>query len=158
MADPFLSMKITGLEQVKAELAKLAPEVRAKVARKALKESSKALEDEVRNNAPVDSGRLKQSVRTRVSVTPGRESARVLVGGDLAWYAHLVEYGFTHTSHGKKANRKPTSRGAVEGKAFMRKAAERLFEPTVAAFEAAVKEAVERVIRKQAAEALKNLQ
>lgn len=144
MTSPFLSMKINGLNEVKEKLKSLPDKVRAKVSRRALNQAAKILEAEAKARCPKDSGALAASIRTRVSVSTKREQAKIIAGNETAWYAHLVEYGFMHTTRGPKNQRKPTSRGFVDGKAFLRNTAEAKFEPAVDQFEQVVVETVQK--------------
>lgn len=149
MTDPFLSLKIKGLGELRDQLKALPGKTRARIAKKALKEAAELIRQEVVARTPRKDGFLQASIKTKVSVSAKREQAQITAGDARAWYAHLIEYGFVHTGHGrKKSDRKPTSRGRVEGKAFMRGSAEAKFEPTVDVFEKTVIETLENEIGK----------
>jgi HK97 gp10 family phage protein len=148
MTEPFLSMQIKGLKELEDELKKLPAKARAKIARKALKEAGEMMKQEVISRTPRKDGFLQASIRSKVTVNNKREQVQIIAGNENAWYAHLIEYGFTHTGHGPKNQRKPTSRGQVEGKAFLRGSAEAKFDSTVDIFEKTVIETVEKELKK----------
>lgn len=145
MTEPFLSMKMRGLDELVRVLKEMPDKTRAKISRQALRQSAELMKQEVIARTPRKDGFLQASIRTKVQVGVNFERALIIAGDARAWYAHLMEYGFVHTGHGKKKKeRKPTSRGKVEGKAFLRGAAEAKFEPTVDLFEKTVGEVIEK--------------
>lgn len=149
MTEPFLSMKVNGLKELEEELKKLPVRTRVKIARKALKEAGELMKQEVVSRTPRKAGFLQASIRAKISVNDKREQVQIIAGDHVAWYAHLVEYGFVHTGHGlKKSDRKPTSRGRVEGRAFLRNSAEARFDSTVDIFQKTVEEVLETELRK----------
>lgn len=142
MTSDYLSMKLRGNEMLKEQLKRLSDKARRRVSRKALKESAAIVEAEAKSNCPIGSGALMGSIKTKVTVGTVREQAVISAGDAVAWYAHLVEFGFVHTGHGRRGQRKPTSRGVVEGKAFLRNAIESTFEETLDIFEETLAEVV----------------
>lgn len=123
------TFKINGAEELKALFKKLPEKVGNRLQRKALVKANKILIDEVIKNVPVDEGALRASIEGKIRKRGHQYIAQVMAGGEQAWYAHLVEYGFVHTGHkttskitGKKIQKsqKPTSRGHVPGKKYLR--------------------------------------
>jgi len=147
MTKPFMTIKITGIKAVREALDGLPGAMTVAISRKALKESAEIVRDEILTRVPVDSGTLRDSIKVRRSRNNPNQ-AQVTAGGRDAWYAHLVEYGFVHTGHGPKRKRKRTSRGVVEGKAFMRGATEDKFDQVVDTFEGTVVEEVSKAVDK----------
>ena len=148
MSDEFLSMKVRGLKSVAQALDQLPGEITIQISRKTLKASAEVVLEEVLKRVPVNSGLLRNSVRVR-RTAGNPNSISISAGNKNAWYASLVEYGFTHTGHGRrKASRKPTSRGFVDEVGFMRKSAESQFETVVDTFDTTVSELVDKAITK----------
>ena len=140
-----MTMKITGINQVRQALQDMSVNMTVAISRKALKKSGDIVLQEVIARCPVDSGALRNSIKLRRS-SKDPNSVRITAGSAQAWYAHLVEYGFTHTSHGAKKKRKATSRGKVEGKNFMRGTAESKFTEVVDTVQDTVVELVNKAI------------
>lgn len=143
MTDALLKIELNGLQAVKQMLEKLPEKTRRKVSKKALKKSGEIVADRARQLCPVASGALKASIKTRVSVGSRSEKSVISAGDNTAFYANMVEYGFRHTGHGKRGQRKMTSRGVVEGKAFMRNAMDQMFDKTIDVFSETVAEVVQ---------------
>lgn len=119
----FEEIEIKGLNNIVATMKSFTAKEAFKVSRKGLSAGKQTLVHTAKRLAPVDSGALRDSIRASISANAKRERLVIRAGNKEAWYAHLVEYGFMHTSHGRrKVDRTPTSRGFVNGKAFMRNA------------------------------------
>jgi len=142
-----LEIGISGIDELKKELKQLAPAVRLKISRQALRKAGKQVLNDAKRLTPVDSGALRKSIKLNVKASRTKETASIVAGNNEAWYAHLVERGFMHTTRGKKGNRKPTARGFVDGKGYLRKALETNFENVIQTFVEAVKEAVNKTKR-----------
>jgi len=146
----FEEIQVKGLEQLVQSLKSFTAKEAFRVSRKGLTAGRETLIHTAKRLAPVDSGALRDSIRATISVNAKRESLVIRAGNKEAWYAHLVEYGFMHTSHGKrKVDRKPTSRGFVNGKAFMRNTLAMKADTVVDLFSDAVIDEVAKVISKR---------
>lgn len=148
MTKPFMSIQLRGMEMLKKTLERLPEKSRKKVSRRALKKSAQIVEARAKDLCPVDSGKLRNSIKTKVTVGTRGEKAVISAGDSDAWYAQLVEWGFQHTGHGMRGKRKPTKRGFVDGKAFMRNAAEQTFEDTIDVFEETIADVVSEEMEK----------
>jgi HK97 gp10 family phage protein len=143
-------MKLQGMEGVKGLMKGLPEQVQKKIARETLKKAGATMAQEVKNRVPVDSGALKNSIKTRISLKGKFQTVSIEAGGKDAWYARLVEYGFNHTSHGKKKqDRKVTSAGFIQGRAFLRNSAAAKFEDVIASFEKDLVLAIDTAMKAQ---------
>jgi hypothetical protein len=104
-------IKIDGLNALKRAMAELEPKVARRVVKQAMKRAMQPIADAIKSAVPVLSGKLRKSVRIRVSKGPrgaGRkvQAMAVLVGasgkrGDKEkgivrpWWAYLIEQGWT---------------------------------------------------------------
>lgn len=105
-------VKVKGLSDLNKLLQQLPVNVEKNVLRGALRDAAKTIEAEVKARVPVDTGRLRDSVRVSVRVRRGRVTASVYAGGqdtrkrivnnasgrvkvkyDNAYYARFVEFG-----------------------------------------------------------------
>lgn len=84
---------IVGGRQLSDDLQKLAPKIERNIMRGALRAGTVPIREEVKRRAPVDSGALRNSIRTTSRARRGQVSASVKIGNREAWYAHLVEFG-----------------------------------------------------------------
>jgi HK97 gp10 family phage protein len=77
-----------------AELLQTLPvKMEKNIMRGALRAGAAVLREEVKRNAPVATGALRDSVRISTRARKGQVSASVKVGNSIAWYAHLIEFG-----------------------------------------------------------------
>ena len=163
MADDngLISIEIKGMEAVNAQLKNLSSDLRQKVIRAAASSSANKIKADALTRVPRRFGFLAASLRARVSVKNGNIKAEVVAGGSRAWYAHLVEWGFQpRPKMGKKdawgrerktrRSKQVTRGGFVEGKAFLRKAAEQNFENVINQFSAEVQAAIDKHFSAQA--------
>ncbi len=78
-------------------LKKLPEQVQRNIARKAMRNGLKIIKDKAKELAPVDTGKLRKAIKTRVSLkSDGTMTGRVFIktrGKGSAPYAHLVEWG-----------------------------------------------------------------
>lgn len=104
---------VTGLEELYAKFRTLGTRVENKVVRQALRKGAKALLPAVQAEAPVASGKLKQSLRLKVprnkkrgqiaiTVEPNPENFRDKHG----YYPAVVEYGRTRMKRARGASHK----------------------------------------------------
>jgi HK97 gp10 family phage protein len=84
---------IVGGRQLDDLLKRLAPKLERNIMRGALRAGTVPIREDVKRRAPVDSGALRNSVRTTSRARKGQVSASVKVGNREAWYAHLIEFG-----------------------------------------------------------------
>lgn len=106
MAEPGLVLKVEGLEELQAALAKF-PKQWQQMANQALKPGLVLLESEAKKEAPVDTGRLRASIGSEILRASGSE----IVGkvGSSVEYASYQEYG-TRYQPGKPYLRPTLSR------------------------------------------------
>lgn len=79
------------------ELAKLLKElpsrIEKKIMRAAMRQGANVIMKQARQNAPVDSGDLRKSIRTSTRARKGNVEASVKAGNKKAYYSHMVEFG-----------------------------------------------------------------
>lgn len=104
-------VRVKGLADLNRFLQQLPAKVEANVLRGALKAGAQVISDAAKANVPVDTGRLRDSIRVSVRLRRGRVIASIKAGGptkkrigskksggikvmyDNAYYATWVEYG-----------------------------------------------------------------
>lgn len=84
---------IVGGRELAQFLQQLPLKVEKNIMRAALRAGAAVIRDAARENAPVDDGLLRKSVRVTVSAKGGVVKAAVKAGDSRAFYAHMVEYG-----------------------------------------------------------------
>ena len=157
MADDngIITIEIKGLEAVNYQLMELSEDLRKKAIRTAALSIAQKIKGDALARVPRRFGFLAASLRARVSSKKENIKAEVIAGNARAWYAHLIEWGYQPRPKigGKdawgrerktKRSRQVTKGGYVEGKAFLRKAAEQNFENVINEFSAEVQGAVDR--------------
>lgn len=163
------SVSFTGGDALKEVFKKLPDDVRRKVTTKALKLSAEEVKAQAITNCPKDENFLVASIRIKTSRKRNDQgsydqSASIVAGDWRAWYAHLMEWGFMHSrgipkgspteyiyekGRGRRKRRsRPTRRGFVDGKAFMRNAIEQKFEPMLNHFSRELAEQAEKAFSK----------
>lgn len=87
-----VSVELEGLEELRAKLNELPEQTRVGAGR-ALEESAEAIADDMRDEVPVDSGNLQDSIRAEVDV----DAFRAEVGPEKAQahYGYFIEFGTT---------------------------------------------------------------
>lgn len=103
MADGFVDIQFVGLESVIADFNRLKYGVQGKIVRNAMAEAVQPIAAKARELVPVDTGRLKNSIATRVIKSRGKILGQVYCGFDPfdesgmfkgdTYYAGMVEYG-----------------------------------------------------------------
>lgn len=97
-------MRVEGLDNILRNLSSLDPKEWKKDAMKAMRQSQKAARADMRAAAPVDSGKLKKSIRTQAwmkrqkggyEVSIAVRTGPKLKGRGRVWYAHFPEVGTT---------------------------------------------------------------
>jgi HK97 gp10 family phage protein len=97
---------IGGLSELQAQLDRFAPDLEKKILRGALRAGQMVAAKKIKDKAPeappndenarlygAKMGSLKDSVRVSVSARHGKVVAKVKVGNEVAYYAHMVEFG-----------------------------------------------------------------
>ncbi|MCF4152616.1 HK97 gp10 family phage protein [Dethiosulfovibrio sp. F2B] len=94
-----ITLQVSGTEELIRDLRKAGIEVREE-AGDVLKEQAEAIKEDAKGRVPVDTGVLKQSIRSFVSKK--RLSATVSAGGKVSggdpYYAGFVEFGTKNSS------------------------------------------------------------
>lgn len=90
MAD---EIKIEGLAELKKMLDLIPVKLEAKVMRNALAAGGRVFAREAKQNVPVKSGALKESIRVNSRVKNGKATATVKAGNKQVPYANIVEHG-----------------------------------------------------------------
>jgi len=124
--------RIDGLSDLYKLMQELPGKVEGNIVRGALRAGQTVIMNAIRENAPKDSGDLRDSIRIRFrpkSQKKGYVRMHVVVGNKKAWYSHLIEYGTASFYEGKgKSVRKPyiirakDSSGAELGTGLKRRA------------------------------------
>lgn len=90
-----LEVKITGLAELDKALRELPDKIQRNVVRAALRQGSKAIVAEARQQLVGHdrTGHLSESIRASVRLRRGVPHATVTAGDKRAYYAHMVEFG-----------------------------------------------------------------
>lgn len=156
-----ISVDLKGLDSLKESLRQLTDDTKKKVSIKALRVSAEDVKAQAVANCPKRLGLLARSIRLarigkRDLGNDMSEGIKVVAGDWRAWYAGLVEFGFTHSARlpkalnpGGRRKSRPTSRGFVEGKAFLRNAAESKFNSIIETFASELAKGVDKAIKKK---------
>lgn len=143
-------LTLRGADEIRAMFKKIPEDVQKQIEKGAMKESINELFSAVSASAPAQTGELRGSIKKSVR----KRSKKGVVKGSVfstAFYSRFIEYGFIHTSHGKKnaagkvikGSKKPTSRGHVPPNPFMRSAIARLAQSIVDKFVDSIRAGVE---------------
>lgn len=88
---------MTGFKEVEKKLKKLPPNLQRNISRMAMRNGLKIIRDKARDLAPVDTGKLRKAIKTKVSLrSNGDMLGSVFIktrGKGAAPHAHLVEWG-----------------------------------------------------------------
>lgn len=145
---------ITGGRALDDLLRTLPAKMHKNIMRSALRAGAAVILDEVKQNIPKDTGALASTARISTRAKGGEVSASAKVGGKYkgvdAWYAHLVEFGTRpHVIKPKTQGgalqfggiqTRLVSHPGIQGRPFMRPAADTKFTEAVAAVQAKVRE------------------
>ncbi len=163
------SVSLDGSEVIVAQLRALPDTLRTKIEKDAIVEANKILVSAIKSNVPVDSGTLQKSVGAVIRKYDGGKVVVGVVGPRSDFSAHIVQNSKTKKKSFKKAKfspkaalRRPSkyahlveggtaarvtktggNRGSVSANPFMERAIANAKSAVIAAFERAVKEAVE---------------
>lgn len=100
-----ITIQLTGADDIARRLKALDVKVRERALRRSLRAAAKVIADEVRANAPADTGRLRRNIAITTQVRRAKQlmSAQVRVrtrgkAGDAknAYYWRFIEYGTRH--------------------------------------------------------------
>lgn len=98
-----ISLKVEGLEKVMQAFNSLSKNMAGKAMRKALRDGAKVVADEARNLCPVDTGRLRDSIRVRAGRRKKDYIRMVVISGKgdrlfsgETYYGSFVELGSVH--------------------------------------------------------------
>lgn len=95
MADNFVSVKITGLDEIQRRLEKELPEKMKKQLRAALKDGAKVVKDQMVADAPYETGILEENIGVRVSVKSGEVAGAAYIGpSGKAKYPERISKGW----------------------------------------------------------------
>lgn len=86
------NLHIIGAKELSEALALLPANIERNIMRGALRAGAKVIFDDAKQNAPVDGGDLKESLRISTNRKKGEVSASVKAGNKKAWYYHFVEF------------------------------------------------------------------
>ena len=108
-------LTITGDKQIDRALKNIPDKVAKKAFRKSMRPAMKVIQKEAKDNAPVDSGDMKKSIKVKAAKRSRRFMGIDVVIGEEAfkgetWYGNLVEYGTS------KMPAKPFMRPAYDSK------------------------------------------
>ena len=127
-----ISVQIKGLEKFKRGLKDLPKKVAQKILRAALRDGAKELEHQIQVKAPVRSGVLHDSIKSKLrKINDFEWAANVGVyesrGKINPWYARLVEYGGRYTIKVRgiekgKGKGRIVAQGRIPANPFMRNA------------------------------------
>jgi len=87
---------LKGFAELAKALNELPEKIERNIVRSALRKAAKVIEQEAKQNVPVRSGKLRDSIRVSVRIKDGRPLATVTAGGrekGQAFYAQFVELG-----------------------------------------------------------------
>lgn len=102
MGDGTVTTTISGLQGLEQKLSQLAPKAARSAIRKAARQAGKIWQEAIEERAPVDTGRLEESISVVTSTGAGETdgttgSVTVSVGPDKSgWYAGFQEFGTVH--------------------------------------------------------------
>lgn len=85
-------LNVKGLKELQKFMDTLSPKLEANVMRSALRAGANVIKAAAKQNVPVKSGTLRDSIRVTTRSRGGKVSASVNVGGKKAWYAHIIEF------------------------------------------------------------------
>lgn len=84
---------IKGGEELQKFLTELPVKIERNIMRSALRAGAKVFADQAKINVPVKSGDLKRSIELSTKSKNGKITAKVKAGDDIAFYAHMIEFG-----------------------------------------------------------------
>lgn len=88
-----MTVKVTGLAELQKMLDSLPAKLEANVMRGALRAGMKVVMEDVKNNAPVDSGELKSGLKIGTKSRRGLVTASIKATGKHGYLAPFIEFG-----------------------------------------------------------------
>lgn len=85
--------EVHGLAALDKALKEFPAKLEGNVLRGAMRAGVRVFRDLARANVPVQSGKLRKSIRIKTSLRNGKASATLVAGNKDAFYAHMVEFG-----------------------------------------------------------------
>lgn len=109
---------ISGLKELNELLQQLPANIEKNVMRGAVRAGSVVFMDKAKENAPVQDGDLKKSIKVKTRSKRGKVSATVQAGDKKAFYAHMVEFGTAsyYEGSGNKSKKQPYKINSKSGK------------------------------------------
>lgn len=96
---------IKGGRELQEMLNTLAPKLERNIMRGALAAGAKVILAEAKNNVPIKSGELRNSLRVSTRARKGQITASIKSGNKKVWYSRLVEFGTAaHTISAKNGS------------------------------------------------------
>ncbi|MDC8446455.1 MAG: HK97 gp10 family phage protein [Nitrosomonas sp.] len=86
-------VKIDGLVDLHKLLQELPAKIEGNVLRGGVRAGTKVFLDRAKSLVPVNSGKLRDSIKIRTRSRKGVVSASLVAGGGKAFYGHMVEFG-----------------------------------------------------------------
>lgn len=87
-------IELEGMQELLNRLESMGKEGK-KIENNALKQAGEVLKEEIQNNAPIDSGNLKENIEMS-NIKKNKDGSYVQVGtNDKSWYGKFVEFGTT---------------------------------------------------------------
>ena len=89
------NVQMTGMAELAETLKEFPVKLEVQVMASALRGGAKVVQAQAVQNAPVDSGDLRKSIRIRrrTNKRTGFLNLHVVAGNKKAWYAHIIEFG-----------------------------------------------------------------
>ena len=89
------NVQMTGMVELAETLKEFPVKLEVQVMASALRGGAKVVQAQAVQNAPVDSGDLRDSIRIRrrTNKRTGFLNLHVVAGNKKAWYAHIIEFG-----------------------------------------------------------------
>lgn len=98
-------VKVDGLKELNALLSQLPIRIEKNIMRTAITAAARVVRDKAKELAPVDSGKLRRSIRVGSSRVRGGKAQVNVYSGE--WYSHFLEFGTAsyYTGKGKSAGK-----------------------------------------------------
>lgn len=91
--------EVRGFKEIEALLKKLPEKTAEKVVNAALRSAANVIKKAAQDKAPVRTGALKKSLAVELDKsTKTGTTARIGAKRKIAWYAHIVEFGSSHSA------------------------------------------------------------
>lgn len=104
---------VSGLADLQKALDQLPVKIERNIMRGAMRAGSKVMAEEAKQQVPVDSGDLRNSIKVTTRARRGQVSATVRAGDKKAFYAHMVEFGTAAHLIPKPSRKKSSERIAL---------------------------------------------